>query len=178
MHSIGGTMAISPLVLTGGPAVGKSATGRALAEGHPRCAYVDVDDIRQLVVSGAAAPWDDDEGLEQQRLGVVNACGIARNFLAAGIDVVIADVLTPETSELYKQNLPGCVIVHLRVGLPEALRRAASREAWLTDTEFRMLHAQNASNPPYADHHIQVDTLDLPHQIAVVAALWSEGHGG
>ncbi|MGZ0149700.1 hypothetical protein ACXJJ3_21745 [Kribbella sp. WER1] len=61
------------------------------------------------------------------------------------------------------------------VGLPEALRRAASRVAWLTEDEFRLLHAENTTNPPYADHHIQVDTLDLPTQIAAVAGLWREG---
>ncbi|GAA1574237.1 MULTISPECIES: hypothetical protein [Kribbella] len=166
-------MPLRPLILTGGPAVGKSVTGRALAEGRATCAFVDVDDVRQLVVSGAAAPWNGAEGRKQQRIGVVNACGIARNFLAAGVEVVIADVLTPETSELYKQELPDCLIVHLIVDLPEALRRAASRKVWLTDAEFRMLHAMDTANPPYADHRLQVDTIDLPNQIALVADLWA-----
>ncbi|WP_427887186.1 hypothetical protein ACQHIV_29870 [Kribbella sp. GL6] len=135
---------------------------------------MDVDDVRQFVVSGAAAPWDGEEGGRQQRLGVMNACGIARNLLAANIEVVIADVLTPETSELYRRELPECLIVHLVVGLPEALRRARSRQMWLTDAEFRLLHEADAANPPYADHHIQVDTLDLPNQIVAVARIWGE----
>lgn len=57
-------MARLPLVLTGGPAVGKSVTARALAGGRVRCAVVDVDDVRQLVISGAAAPWEGEEGWE------------------------------------------------------------------------------------------------------------------
>ncbi|MBP2353953.1 hypothetical protein JOF29_005063 [Kribbella aluminosa] len=134
-----------------------------------------MDDVRQLVVSGSAAPWEGGEGRNQQRLGVTNACGMARNLLAAGIEIVVADVLTPETSELYRRELPGCLIVHLMVGLPEARRRAASREVWLTDDEFRMLHEADATNPPYADQRIQVDTLDLRNQLAVVASLWNEG---
>jgi len=42
----------------GQPAVGKSVTARALVEGRPRCAFIDADDVRQLVVTGAAAPWE------------------------------------------------------------------------------------------------------------------------
>jgi hypothetical protein len=101
---------------------------------------IDVDDVRQLVVTGAAAPWEGEEGREQQRLGVKNACSLARNFLTMGIEVVIADVLTPETCDLYRRELPGCLIVHMTVGLPEAMRRAAYRKVWPTDHEFRMLH--------------------------------------
>ncbi|WP_325035972.1 hypothetical protein [Kribbella sp.] len=166
---------MAPLILTGGPAVGKSVTGRALAEGRPRCALLDVDDVRQLVVSGAAAPWDGAEGWKQQELGVTNACGMARNLLAAGIEVVIADVLTPETSALYRRELPACLIVHLVVSFPEAQRRAATRQVWLTDAEFRMLHQADATNPPYADRRLQVDTLSLQAQIATVAGFWREG---
>ena len=162
-----------PLILTGGPAVGKSVTARALAEVRPRCAVIEVDDVRQLVVSGAAAPWEGKEGREQQRLGVTNACGLARNFLAMGIEVVVADVLTPETSDLYRRELPGCLIVHMTVGLSEAMRRAASRTVWLTDLEFRMLHDADAANPPDADHRVQVDTLDLQEQTEKVARLWA-----
>ena len=64
-----------PLVLTGGPAVGKSTTANHVARRYARAAVIEVDDVRQLVVSGAAAPWDGAEGVAQQRLGVDNACG-------------------------------------------------------------------------------------------------------
>lgn len=161
-----------PLVLTGGPAVGKSVTARALAEGRPRCAVIDGDDVRQFVVTGAAAPWEGEEGRKQQKLGVINACDMARNFVAIGIEVVVADVLTPETCHLYRRELPGCLIVHMTIDFPEAVRRAASRKVWLTDHEFRMLHQADAANPPDADHRIRVDTLDLQNQIVKVARLW------
>jgi hypothetical protein len=131
-----------------------------------------VDDVRQLVVSGAAAPWEGEEGREQQRLGVINACSLACNFVAVGIEVVVADVLTPETCDLYRRELPGCLIVRMTIDFPEALRRAATREGWLTDHEFRMLHEADGANPPDADHHIQVDTLDLQNQTEKVARLW------
>jgi predicted kinase len=116
----------SPLVLTGGPAVGKSTTARLLALATARSAVVNVDDVRQLIVSGGAAPWQGSEGSAQQRLGVENACSLARSFNAAGFDVILTDVLTPVMLELYRQRLSGCLIVRLHVSDQEARRRAAT----------------------------------------------------
>jgi predicted kinase len=161
-----------PLVLTGGPAVGKSTTARLVARRYARAAVIEVDDVRQLVVSGAAAPWDGAEGLAQQRLGVENACGLARGFHEHGFQVIIADVLTPETLQLYRQQLPRCLIVRLHVAPTEAHRRAGTRQVYLTAAEFDGLHAQDRDNPPPADHHLDVTGLTIEGQAAAVAALW------
>lgn len=161
-----------PLILTGGPAVGKSVTARVLAKGREKCAFIDVDDVRQLVVAGGAAPLQGSDGREQQRLGVTNACALAQNFVAAGVEVVVADVLTPETCNLYRRNLPECVVVHMTVSWPEAMRRAASRTVWLTDDEFRMLHESDAAHPPDADYRISVDALTIQSQAEEVERLW------
>ena len=40
-----------PLILIGGPAVGKTTYGRALAVERDRAACIDVGDIRQLIVA-------------------------------------------------------------------------------------------------------------------------------
>ena len=40
-----------PLILTGGPAVGKTTRGRALAVERDRAASIDVDDIRPLILA-------------------------------------------------------------------------------------------------------------------------------
>ncbi len=40
-----------PLILTGGPAGGKTTRGRARAVERDRAAYIDVDDMRQLIVA-------------------------------------------------------------------------------------------------------------------------------
>jgi dephospho-CoA kinase len=50
------------LVLTGPPAAGKSTIGRLAAQDRPRAAFIDIDDVRHLVVSGHAAPWEGEEG--------------------------------------------------------------------------------------------------------------------
>jgi predicted kinase len=162
----------SPLVLTGGPAVGKSTVANLLARRCARAAVIDVDDVRQLVVSGAAAPWDGSEGRAQQRLGVTNACGLARAFHREGFEVVIADVLTPETLQLYRTQLPGCLTVRLHVSPQEARRRASTRKVYLTDAEFETLHAQDRDNAPGADYHLDVTTFTIDEQVAAVLTIW------
>ncbi|WP_020141759.1 AAA family ATPase [Terracoccus sp. 273MFTsu3.1] len=160
------------LVLTGPPAVGKSTTARTVAESRQRCAVIDVDDVRQLVVSGGAAPWDGEEGRRQQRLGVRNACALAGRMAAAGFDVVVADVLTAETLGLYRALVPDCVVVRLSVPLDEAWRRAATRTVWLTDEEFVALHEADTDAHLAVDHVLDGSGLDLEAQTAAVAALW------
>jgi predicted kinase len=164
----------SPLVLTGGPAVGKSTIGNLLARRRARAAVVDVDDVRQLVVSGAAAPWDGSEGVAQQRMGVENACGLARTFHREGFEVVIADVLTPETLLLYRRLLPGCICVRLYVSPQEARHRAGTRKVYLTDAEFEILHAQDRNNPPSADYHLDATRFDVEEQVAAVQTIWMD----
>jgi predicted kinase len=134
---------------------------------------IDVDDIRQFIVSGAVAPWQGTEGALQQRLGVTNACALAKNFLANGINVIIADVLTPATSRIYRRELSGCLIVHLIVARAEAARRASARTVRVTDAEFDALHEADATNPPDADMHLHVDALDVDGQASAVQARWT-----
>jgi predicted kinase len=164
---------VRPLLLTGPPAAGKSTTARGLADDLTLAAMIDVDDLRQLVVAGHAAPWDGPAGLVQQRIGVENACDLARRFATFGVEVVIADVLTPWTAELYRERLPSVMIVHLRISLAAARRRATQRPVYLTDDEFELLHRQQPSGAHLYDHVIDVDGLDLAAQVAAVRDRWS-----
>jgi len=166
-----------PLVLTGAPAIGKSATGLALALGRTRCAFVDVDDVRQLVVVGGAAPWQGAEGVRQQLLGVRNACALAHEFAEEGIETVLADVLTTATLSVYRKDLADCVVVRMFAPLSETLKRASTRPAWLTESEFRSLYEADATNPLSADHTLDVAQYDLERQVAEVERLWSRRIG-
>ena len=163
-----------PLLLSGGPAAGKSATALRLVEPLRRAAVIDVDDIRHLVVVGHAAPWDGSEGQLQQRIGVENACDLARRYLHWGIDVVLSDVLTHETAALYRDLLPGVLVVQLRLPLPEARRRATLRPVYLSEDEFDALQASQANNLS-PDHILDVGPLTLGEQSDAVARLWSTG---
>jgi predicted kinase len=163
-----------PLLLTGGPAAGKSATALLLVESLRRAAVIDVDDVRHLVVAGHAAPWEGSEGHLQQRIGVENACDLTRRYLHWGIDVVLSDVLSAETTALYRHLVPGILIVQLRLPLAEARRRASLRLVSLTEEEFDALHASQA-NDLAPDHVLDVGPLTLCEQSDAVAALWKSG---
>lgn len=160
-------------MLTGGPAVGKTTCARALAQGRPRAAFIDVDDIRQLVVAGAAAPWEGQEGQEQMLLAATNACALARNLVTAGFEVTMADVLTPATMAVYRADLPDCLVVHLRISTAVARTRAATRSVYLTDSEFVGIHQQDLTNPPEADVALDADTWTETEQIQILSDLWA-----
>lgn len=162
---------LPPLLLTGGPAVGKTVTATSLAEAIPRTAHVDVDDIRQLVKNGGAAPWEGAEGRAQQLLGVHNAAALAGNFEAAGFTVVLTDVVTAVTLAAYRRLVPGVVVVRLSVSLEEAWRRARTRKVYLTDREFESLHLDQSA-PLAVDHQLDVTDLDRAEQSQRVRALW------
>jgi len=160
------------LVLTGGPAVGKSTTGHALARRRPRAAFVDADDVRQLVVAGAQPLWHGPEGAAQHRLGAQNTTLLAASFVSAGFEVVVADVVTPSTAAVYRTGLPGCVIVHLVVTFAEARRRAATRPAWLTDDEFAFLHRSDNDDKPAVDRSLDVGSMSFAEQVDAIDDLW------
>ncbi len=163
------------LVLTGGPAAGKSSTARALAETVERCAVIDVDDLRQLIVQGHAAPWEGAAGHGQQQLGVRNACMLARNFVDEGYAVIVADVLTPATTSVYRGLLGDVMIVQLTLSYEEALRRASLRPVHLTPAEFDDLHAAQTLEPPTADLLLEVTSLSLAEQVETIGAVWLQG---
>ncbi|GAA1235747.1 phosphotransferase-like protein [Oryzihumus leptocrescens] len=160
------------LVLTGGPAAGKSATALALSDSTPRCAFIDVDDIRQLVKTGGAAPWEGEEGLRQQALGVRNACALAKSFTKHGFAAIVADVLTPETARLYRRLLPDVVLVHLTLSREEARRRASLRPMHITSEEFEALHEVQVADPPRVDVSLEVTSMSPAEQVEAVRDLW------
>jgi predicted kinase len=162
-----------PLVLTGPAAVGKSTCARRLARQRARAACIDVDDVRQLVVTGAAAPWDGAAGRAQLLLGARNACALGRNLTEAGFEVVIADVITPATAAAYREELPGCLLVRLQISFDGARERAATRPVFITDEEFAWVFALDAVDPPAADVVLHVDGWDLDRQVAALAGIWA-----
>ena len=161
-----------PLVLTGPPAVSKTTTAGRLAARLDLAAVVDVDDVRQLVRAGHRAPWEGAEGRRQARLGVENACALAFRFTAAGIPVVVTDVLTVESTVAYRTLLPGCRIVRLHLAAEEARRRAATRPVHLTRQEQEDLFRADVERPVAADHHLDVTALDPVQQSLAVLELW------
>jgi predicted kinase len=163
--------AFRPLLLTGGPAVGKTVTARALAESTVRCAYIDVDDVRQLVKNGGAAPWDGEEGRAQHMLGVRNAAALAANFRAEGFNVTMSDVIGTELLQLYRKLVPDVMVIRLSITRAMARARAQTRPVHLTNQEFETLHRQQLA-PLETDADIEVSGMTLEAQIDAVRAAW------
>ena len=161
-----------PLILGGGPAAGKSTSAKALAIERDRAAYIDADDIRQLVVAGDATLWSGTEGQQQHILAARNVAAMARNFTHDGFDVTIADYLTTASLATYRHELPNCFIVHLQLSLAEARQRAKTRRVYLTDDEFDLLHEMIAV-PPKADLILEVDHLTPEQQIRAIRTAWT-----
>ncbi|MFJ4296878.1 hypothetical protein [Curtobacterium sp. NPDC089689] len=160
-----------PLILTGGPAVGKTTCARALAAERERAAYIDGDDVRQLVVAGAATPWSGPEGTAQHELAARNTAALARNLEGAGFDVTASDVVTSEVLPVYREHLPRCFIVHLAVSVDGARDRAATRPVFITDEEFELLHRMTAV-PPAVDLVLDVTGMTVDEQIERVRGAW------
>jgi predicted kinase len=89
---------VPPLyVIVGAPASGKSTAAAALARSYDAGVHIAVDDLRYMVVSGAAEPdmdWSP-RLVEQVRIARHNAMDIAARYRAAGFAVVIDDFLDP-----------------------------------------------------------------------------------
>lgn len=133
---------MSILILTGPPASGKNTVGLALAELRTKCALVDVDRLRTMVRKPHAAPWQGEEGLDQAKLGIVNAAMLSRRFLAYGCDVIILDFLWSYSLSLYRDELGGSEpkVVRLMPSLATCLKRNQKRGQWLQDDEVVMLY--------------------------------------
>ncbi len=120
------------ILLSGPPGAGKSSVAEALCERFDRMLLVEVDDLRHMVRAGYRHPWiDDKQAREQLQLGALNAAAIALQSVALRYSVVIADVITAETVEWYRDALAGSPasieLVTLLPGIEETQRRDADR---------------------------------------------------
>lgn len=69
------------LILTGPAGAGKNTIASLLTKQRTKCVVIDVDVVRWMVAQPHKAPWNGEEGVKQQELGVENACLLAKNFL-------------------------------------------------------------------------------------------------
>lgn len=168
--------ALRPLLLTGGPAVGKTTTAQALARMTDQCAYIDVDDVRQMIKSGGVAPWKGPEGQAQHLLGVRNAAALVANFTDAGMNVILSDVVTRDLLDVYRDLVPELLAIRLACELPTARARASTRRVYLTAEEFEMLHRQQ-SEPLDTDMELDVSRMTLEEQVDAVRHQWLHPRG-
>ncbi len=132
-------------ILTGPAASGKNTIGHIYATQFcERCAVIDVDLVRWMFRQPHVAPWDGVEGLAQHRLGVRNACLLAKSFVSEGCEVVILDVVWADLGQVYRQALAGysMQMVKLMPSWDESLKRLHERSHTITDAEARWVYDQ------------------------------------
>ena len=129
--------------------------------------------VRWMVLKPHMAPWDGDEGEAQQRLGVQNACLLAKSFANASFDVIILDLLTNETAKLYAEDLKeyALKIFLLLPTFDEIQRRNALRGKRITDDEVEMLYDWQKQLSVY-DVRIDNSNLSAEAAAAQVATMW------
>jgi len=84
-------------LLTGGPGSGKSTIAKLVAKRFSRCAVINVDELREFMVSGRAPPeqgWGDAVVQEFLRARAT-AIFMARLYASQGIEVIVDDVCVP-----------------------------------------------------------------------------------
>jgi hypothetical protein len=135
--------AMSILVLTGPAAAGKNTISEILATHIQPCAVIDVDLVRWMHRNPLVAPWNGDEGMRQLRLGVDNACLLAKNFVDHNANVIVLDVLLNDTAELYRNLLKEYqyTVVKLMPSLLETRKRFDARKYTITEEEFKLVYS-------------------------------------
>jgi len=134
--------AMKVVVLTGPAGAGKNTIARSFAQKSDRCAIIDVDDVRQMLVQPHKAPWEGEEGHRQQLLGARNSIILAKNFAGDDSDVLILDVLSDETATLYKEGLKefNPRIILLLPTYEEVKKRIGTRPKFLKDEELELVY--------------------------------------
>lgn len=160
-----------PLLVTGPPAAGATSVARALAEQRGLCAVVEVSEVRAMLRAGAVDPWRPGAGEGQHRLAAVQACLLAASFTAAGVEVVVCDVLRAQVGEVYRTSTAAPFVVALRVPLDVVRARVGARAEALTSVELEALHAENAA---VREVDAEVDgAAPLADVVAAVEAAWA-----
>lgn len=159
------------VALFGGPAgAGKSTLARAWCATRTQAAHVELDEIRQLIVSGRADPQETSAlQATQYALSVAATCALARSFAEGGCDVAIDDVLEPDAFDRYwRPQLDGLAwtLVVVLPSLDETLARSTRREKRVREEHTQTQHARCAQ----WESAVRIDTtgLDVEASLALV----------
>ncbi len=154
------------LVLTGPAGAGKNTVAHELAKKREKCAVVDIDLVRWMVLQPHKAPWEGEEGQKQVLLGVKNGLMLAKNFTDEGYDVVILDVISDEIAAIYKNKLEvlNPKIVLLLPSFEEIKKRNSSRPPRLTEGRIKYLYEMEEKLTLYDK---KIDNTNLtPEEVA------------
>lgn len=162
------------LALFGGPAgAGKSTLAAAWCATRDAAVHLQLDAVRELIVSGRADPQLPSAlAGDQYQLSVRATLALARVFLAEGYDVAIDDVLEPAVFERGWRPLLDELdwrLVIIRPSLAETLTRSAAREKRVLAEHTRAQHEATGGWP--ASHHVDTTGLSAADSLALVRAV-------
>lgn len=127
------------IILTGPAGAGKNTIAHLLGAKRTKCAIIDVDLVRLMASNPHVAPWENgEEGLKTLEFGAENACLLAKNFLKNGYNVIILDVLSTKSAQVYRKMLSENKnkIVLLLPTLEEVIKRNTMRPPRLKKEEI------------------------------------------
>ena len=162
------------IVLFGGAAgVGKTTIARLWCQSRIRSVHIQLDEVRNLIVSGLADPQVQTVEQRAQYVHSVDACAaLARSFASDGYDVALDDVFEPQpTHELWLPQLRGLDIrlVILHPPLEVALSRMTSRKKQVSEYNIRSQHV-SMNNWPLS-HRIDSGKLTPAQTLGCVEAI-------
>lgn len=140
---------------------GKSTVSRALSKHLNKSFYIEVDSLRELVVSGYASPreWTE-ETRRQIELGTLNAISLAKNADKYGFDVIIDDTAFIDQEKLYSEMLPDAKRIWICPNIDIILKRNSERGKVIPEKLVRNLYSHLEFRRTSKDW-LQVDTSNL-----------------
>ena len=149
------------IVLFGGAAgVGKTTVARLWCESRVRFVHIQLDAIRDLIVSSLTDPQVPTAEQSAQYSHSVAACtALARSFARAGYDVAVDDIFEPKpTRELWLPQLRGFDV------------RFVARQKRVLEQHIRAQHASMSAWPPLhrVDSREQTPAQTLQHVVTIL----------
>ncbi|MCX9155511.1 AAA family ATPase [Niveibacterium sp. 24ML] len=145
------------IILTGAPNAGKSTVARLLKAQCERLAVIEVDDLRACIA------WMD--LAEAVPLNLINACDVANNFLAHGLDVLFVYPLSDADFAFIRPRFaPTQEILSLALWCAPEQNAQCRGTRELSDWErerIRWMHADGMARPRFAQI---VDTTHISAQ--------------
>lgn len=134
------------IILTGAPNAGKSTVARLLKMQCERLAVIEVDDLRACVA------WMD--LAEAVPLSLINACDVANNFLAHGLDVLFVYPLSDADYAFIRPRFaPTQEVISVALWCAPEQNAECRGDRELSDWErerIRWMHADGMARPSFA----------------------------